>query len=400
MLIPMPSYLTHLECTFCGREYAADQLQTVCAEDARPLYPRYDLEKAATALQRAELPDRVASMWRYREVLPVRDDQSIVTLGEGWTPLLPCPRLAHQLRLERLWCKDEGQMPTGSFKARGLAMAVSRARELGVSELAIPSAGNAGGALALYAARAGLEAHVYMPADAPAANRAECVAAGAHAHLVPGLISDCGRIVRELAATRGWFDVSTLKEPYRVEGKKTMGYELAEQLGWELPDVILYPTGGGTGLVGMWKAFDEMERLGWIDGRRPRMVAVQAEGCAPIARAFHAGEEFAAPWERATTIAAGIRVPAAVADFIMLRILRASNGTAVTVTDEAMRSGMSELARAEGIFACPEGAATLAALRQLRATGWVGQEDRVVLFNTGSAYKYLELCDKELPGPP
>jgi threonine synthase len=291
-------------------------------------------------------------------------------------------------------------MPTGSFKARGLAMAVSRAKELGAEQLAIPSAGNAGGALALYAARAGMQATVFMPADVPLANRAECLAAGARAFLVHGLITDCGRQVREGAAARGWFDISTLKEPYRVEGKKTMGYEIAEQFDWQLPDVILYPTGGGTGLVGMWKAFEEMEALGWIDERRPRMVAVQAEGCAPISRAFHAGEEFATPWELAVTMAAGIRVPAAVADFIMLRILRESGGTALTVSDDEMLAGMKELASAEGIFGCPEGAATLAGLRRLRESGWVRPSDRVILFNTGSAYKYLELCDSALPAAP
>jgi threonine synthase len=393
----MAGYLTHLECTLCGREYEADRLQTVCAADGRPLYPRYDLKAAAAAVRREDLAGRPASMWRYREFLPVRDDACIVTLGEGWTPLLPCRRLGEELGLPRLWCKDEGQMPTGSFKARGLAMAVSRARELGATRLAIPSAGNAGGALALYAARAGLEANVYMPEDVPLANRAECAAAGARAFLVPGLITDCGRLVREGTPVHGWFDVSTLKEPYRVEGKKTMGYELAEQFGWELPDVILYPTGGGTGLVGMWKAFAELEAIGWIGPRRPRMVAVQAEGCAPIVRAFHSGAEFAEPWERAETMAAGIRVPAAVADFLMLRALRESGGTAVTVTDDEMRQAMRHLARSEGIFACPEGAATLAGLRRLLAAGWIRPDHRIVLFNTGSAYKYEEWWETELP---
>jgi threonine synthase len=365
-------------------------LQNLCPVDAKPLYPRYDLGALARAVRKEDLARRGASLWRYREFLPVGDDRAIVTLGEGWTPLLPCPNLAAELGMERLWSKDEGQMPTGSFKARGLAVAVSRAKELGVKELAIPSAGNAGGALALYAARAGLAAHVFMPRDVPLANRAECAAAGAAVTLVAGLITDCGQMVREGVARHGWFDVSTLKEPYRVEGKKTMGFELAEQLDWELPDVILYPTGGGTGLVGMWKAFAELEAVGWIGPRRPRMVAVQAEGCAPIARAFHAGEEFAAPWEDAATVAAGIRVPAAVADFIMLRLLRESGGTAITVSDREMRAAMAEMARAEGIFACPEGAATLAGLRHLRAAGWVRPADRVVLFNTGSGYKYLD----------
>lgn len=393
----MTSYLTHLECALCGREYDASRLQTLCEDDARPLYPRYDLKTAGAALSRGDLAGRQASMWRYRELLPVRDDRYIVTLGEGWTPLLHCARLGSELGMENLWVKDEGQMPTGSFKARGLAMAVSKAKELGATRLAIPSAGNAGGALALYAARAGMTAHVYMPKDVPLANRAECRAAGAEAYLVDGLITDCGRIVREGTPVHGWFDVSTLKEPYRVEGKKTMGYEVAEQLGWELPDVILYPTGGGTGLVGMWKAFEEMEALGWIGGRRPRMVAVQAEGCAPIVRAFAQGDQFAQPWENAATMAAGIRVPAAVGDFLMLRALRESNGTALTVSDAEMRQAMTELATREGIFACPEGAATVAALRRLREANWVGRDDRVVLFNTGSAYKYLELCDTGLP---
>lgn len=386
----MASFLTHLQCSRCGAHYPADRLQTVCPEDGRPLLPRYDLAAVAAAVRPRDLAGREASLWRYREFLPVGDDRHVVTMGEGWTPLLPCPRLGAELGLRHVWCKDEGQMPTGSFKARGLAMAVSRARELGAASLAIPSAGNAGGALALYASRAGLEAHVFMPADVPLANRAECEAAGARVTLVDGLITDCARMVREGALAHGWFDVSTLKEPYRVEGKKTMGFELAEQFGWELPDVILYPTGGGTGLVGMWKAFAELEAVGWIDARRPRMVAVQAEGCAPIARAFHAGEEYAAPWEGAATFAAGIRVPAAVADFAMLRLLRDSHGTAVTVSDAEIRAAMAEMARAEGIFPCPEGAATLAALRSLRSSGWLRPEERVVLFNTGTGYKYLE----------
>lgn len=391
------SHVTHLECTRCGRRYDADALQTLCSDCARPLYARYDLAAVGRSVTRDAFRGREASLWRYRELLPVSEATEIVTLGEGWTPLLPCRRLGARLGLEDLLVKDEGQMPTGSFKARGMAVAVTKAKELGARSLAVPSAGNAGGAMAQYGARAGLECHVFMPADVPELNRIECVAAGAKTYLVRGLITDCGKIVREGTPHRGWFDMSTLKEPYRVEGKKTMGLEIAEQLDWKLPDVILYPTGGGTGLVGMWKAFQEMEALGWIDSKRPRMVAVQSKGCAPIARAFERGDEFAEPWQNARTMAGGIRVPAAVGDFLMLRALRESGGTAVTVSDAEIESGTRLITEQEGLFVCPEGGAVVAGLRKLVASGWVGPREQVVLFNTGTGLKYPECFPVDLP---
>ena len=382
------TFLTHLECSLCGKTYDADRLWQVCPDCGRPLLARYDLD-AARRLGRERLIGPEPSLWRYRALLPVRDTAHIVTLGEGFTPLLPARRLGTELGMPHLYIKEESLNPTGSFKARGLAVAVSRARELGVRELVIPSAGNAAGAAAAYAACAGLRLHVFMPRDVPAPFLAECRALGAEVTLVDGLITDCGREARKLAQEHGWFDLSTLKEPYRLEGKKTMGYELAEQMGWDLPDVIIYPTGGGTGLVGMWKAFEEMTELGWIGDRRPRMVTVQSTGCAPIVRAFHAGEEFAAPWENAQTVAAGLRVPAAVGDFLILRALRASGGTAVAVPDGALLDGQKWLGRTEGVFACPEGGATLAALKALLDEGWIDPGERVVLFNTGSGLKYL-----------
>jgi threonine synthase len=323
--------------------------------------------------------------------MPVRDPAHRITLGEGGTPLFAAGRLGEAVGHAHVLVKDEGVNPTGSFKARGMAAAVSRAKELGATSLSVPSAGNAAGAMSAYAARAGLEAHVFMPKDVPAPFVAECRALGAHVTLVDGLISDCGRVAAAELERHGRFDVSTLKEPYRLEGKKTLGYELAEQLGWELPDVIVYPTGGGTGLVGMWKAFDEMETLGWIGSHRPRMVTVQSTGCAPIVRAFEDDEEFAAPWEGAATIADGLRVPGAVGDFLILAALRESGGTALAVPDEAMMDGANLLGRTEGIFAAPEGGATVAALRVLRERGWIASTDRVVLFNTGSGHKYAHL---------
>ncbi|MCS7283252.1 MAG: threonine synthase [Anaerolineae bacterium] len=384
----MTTLLSHLECSLCGRTYDPDRLWQTCSGCGRPLLARYDLE-AARRLGREQIIGPECSLWRYRALLPIRDKAHIVTLGEGFTPLLHARRLGAELGMPHLYIKEESLNPTGSFKARGLAVAISRALELGVRGMVIPSAGNAAGAAAAYAARAGIPLHVFMPRDVPAPFLAECRALGAEVTLVDGLITDCGREARRLAAERGWLDLSTLREPYRLEGKKTMGYELAQQMGWALPDVIIYPTGGGTGLVGMWKAFEEMVQLGWIEDRRPRMVTVQSTGCAPIVRAFHAGEEFATPWENAQTIAAGLRVPAAVGDFLILRALRESGGTAVAVSDEALLEGQRLLGRTEGIFACPEGGATVAALKALLESGWIDPSERVVLFNTGSGLKYL-----------
>jgi threonine synthase len=389
-------YLTRLECTCCGKHYDANTLQTVCIEDGKPLYARYDLDRIAATLTKEQLAQRKPNLWRYREFLPVREEANIVSLGEGFTPTLRVERLASVLGLKHLWVKDEALMPTGSFKARGMSVAVSRAVELGVKRVAVPSVGNAGGALAAYAARAGLEAYVFMPRDVPHANQIEVQEAGAHGFLVQGLITDCGAVVREGTLTMGWFDMSTLKEPYRVEGKKTMGFEIAEQFGWELPDVIIYPAGGGTGLVGMWKAFDELERLGWVTGKKPRMVCVQAEQCAPIVKAYQEGKPEAAPWKHAATIAAGIRVPAAVGDFLMLRVLRESEGAAVAVSDRELLDGVGLLARTEGIFACPEGGATVAALRRMVERGRLARDARVVLFNTGTGFKYLEAFEPKL----
>jgi threonine synthase len=383
-------HLTDLACTACAKEHDASIPQNVCTTCGKPLYPQYDLVAAARTLTKAALVTRVKSLWRYREVLPVKSDANIVTLGEGLTPLLSSPRLAARLGLTQLFIKDESLNPTQSFKARGMATAVSMARQFGLKKLAAPSAGNAAGALAAYAARAGLEAHIFMPVDTPKANVIECREMGAHVTLINGLITDCGAEVARRKAAEGWFDVSTLKEPYRVEGKKTLGYELAEQLNWTLPDVVIYPTGGGTGLVGMWKAFDEMERLGWIGPKRPRMFSVQASGCQPIVRAFHAGDKFAAEHLGATTKASGLRVPKAIGDFIMLDILRRSGGGAVAVTDGEMIACVREVGAAEGLFVAPEGAATYAALKHLIAAKAVRADESVVLFNTGAGVKYLE----------
>ena len=349
----------------------------------------YDLERASKTLTPRSLVGRVPTLWRYQEVLPVYEEANRITLGEGMTPLMRADRLGQSLGMNSLFIKDESLNPTASFKARGMAVAISMAKELGVKKLAVPSAGNAAGALAAYAAKAGIPAFIFMPKDTPVANIVECQQMGADVTLIDGLITDCGRIVGERKEAEGWFDVSTLKEPYRVEGKKTMGYELAEQFNWELPDVILYPTGGGTGLIGMWKAFDEMERMGWIGSRRPRMVTVQAEGCAPIVRAFETGATSGADIANAHTVAAGLRVPKAVGDFIMLDILRKSGGTAVSVTDEELLAAVKEIGSAEGMFVAPEGAACLPALRKLIDNGAVSLNERVVLFNTGSGLKYL-----------
>ena len=357
---------------------------------------RYDLKKASGAIAKSFLRDRAPTLWRYRELLPLENDANLVSLGEGFTPLLEAKTLARQVGVQRLWIKDEAQNPTGSFKDRGLSLAVSRAKELGVKKVAIPSAGNAGGSLSAYAARAGIEAHVFMPKDTPLANRIETQQYGAQLTLVDGLITDCGRLIAERKTAEGWFDVSTLKEPYRVEGKKTMGYEIAEQLNWSLPDVIIYPTGGGTGLIGMWKAFKEMEELGWIGSERPRMVSVQASGCAPIVKAFIEGKETADPWSQAETVASGLRVPQAAGDFLMLRALRDSNGTAVSVSDDKMLAEIPRIGRAEGIFFCPEGAACVAALRRLTQQRWIKTTDEVVIFNTASGLKYLDVIRDKL----
>jgi len=383
-------FLTHLECTACGLRHESSRLQNLCTACAKPLFAIYDLAAAGRALTREALATREKSLWRYREVLPLPADVEPVTLGEGGTPLLTANRFGKEAGLTSLWIKDESQNPTQSFKARGMAVAVSMAKHLGATKLAVPTAGNAGGALAAYAARAGLEAHIFMPSDTPRANMIECRELGAYVTLIDGLITDCGAEIAKRKATEGWFDMSTLKEPYRVEGKKTLGYELAEQLNWKLPDVILYPTGGGTGLIGMWKAFDEMEALGWIGAARPRMFSVQASGCAPIVRAFERGEATAAEFPDAQTCASGLRVPKAVGDFLMLRILRESNGGAVTVDDEEMIRITREIGRLEGLFVAPEGAACFAALKSLCAAGKIVPDESAVIFNTGSGIKYLD----------
>lgn len=383
-------YLIDLVCTKTGKSYKKDELWNL-SEAGAPLFAQYDLDAAKKALKREDLANRPPTMWRYQEVMPVENLQYCVSLGEGYTPLLQAAKLGRKIGVPNLYVKDEGGNPTGSFKARGMSAAISRAAELGARAIAIPSAGNAGGATAAYAARAGLPAYIFMPKDVPRANLVECQVLGAHVELVDGLISDCGKIVAERKEAEGWFDISTLKEPYRVEGKKTMGYELAEQFDWELPDVVLYPTGGGTGLIGMWKAFDEMEKMGWIDSKRPRMVSVQAAGCAPIVKAYESGADAAEPWVGAQTKASGLRVPAAVGDFLMLKAIRQSNGCALSVTDDELLASTSELGSALGIFAAPEGAATLAGLKKLVEQNWLKEDDRVVLFNTGTGLKYLEL---------
>jgi threonine synthase len=374
------------ECSKCGEKLAPQVAPTICPKDGGPLYVRYDLAEVRRETTRDAVNDGPKSMWRYSAVLP---DADPVTLGEGFTPMLPSRKYPNLL------IKDDGLNPTGSFKARGMSAAITMLRHFGVKKLAAPSAGNAGGALAAYAAAAGIEAHIFMPKDVPIANRLEVEASGAHLTLVDGLISDCGRMVAERKEKEGWFDVSTLKEPFRVEGKKTMGYEAVEQLGWTLPDAILYPTGGGVGLIGMWKAFQEMEELGWINkGKRPRMIALQSEGCAPIPKAFNEGKAASEMWPDAHTLAAGLRVPKAYGDFIILDIVRKSGGTAIAVSDDDIMAGVRELASSEGIFACPEGGAALAAYQQLLAKGFLRSSDRVVLFNTGSGYKYLDVFAK------
>ena len=378
-------YVTHLECSLTGESFPAGEAHGL-SPAGRPLLVRYDLDAVARAVSRAALAARPDGFWRYRELLPVRREANRISLGEVTTPLIAL-RPPEGGR-GALLVKDEGRLPTGSFKARGLALAVSMAKELGLRRLAMPTNGNAGAALAAYASRAGLESVVFCPEDTPEVNVSEIELQGAVTWRVDGLIDDCGRIVREEAQREGWFDVSTLKEPYRIEGKKTMGLELAEQLGWTLPDVVVYPTGGGTGLIGMWKAFAELRALGWLEGGLPRMVAVQAEGCAPIVRAFEAGEEHAPRWEGAHTVAAGIRVPVALGDFLILRAVRESGGFAASVSDDAILAARTEVARRDGLLLCPEGAATYAAWREARAAGRITPDERVVLFNCATGLKY------------
>ena len=385
------SYLSHLKCSGCGKEYSHHELHTFCPSCQSPLLSIYDLERVRQKVDRDEISHRKKGMWRWHELLPVLKKENQIFLGEGDTPLLSLPHLENELGLSNLYVKDESSNPTGSFKARGLAAAVSKAKELGVEKLIIPTAGNAGGAMAAYAARAGLRAHIFMPKDTPFANIEESRMAGAEVILVDGLISDAAGMAGEMARAEGWFDVSTFKEPYRVEGKKIMGYELAESFDWSLPDVIIYPTGGGTGLVGMWKAFDELEALGWLENtKRPRMVSVQADGCAPVVKAFQEGASFCDFWINAQTIASGLRVPKSFADHLILQNIYESQGTAIAVSDESILDSQRQLATMEGIFAAPEGAATLAALKELIQQGWVHPEERIVLFNTGSGLKYID----------
>jgi len=381
--------LTHLECTRCAKQYPPGQVLNLC-ECGGPLFARYDLERAAKNMRPGHLALREPTLWRYDDVLPVESPDHRVSLGEGFTPLLPARRLGAVRGLPRLFVKDESGNPTGSFKARGLSLAVSMAKALGVTDICLPSAGNAGSAAAAYAAKAGLKAHVFVPRDTPRVFVMETESYGADVRLVDGVITDAGRVCAEEAGRAGWYECATLKEPYRVEGKKTMGYELAEQMGWKLPDAILYPTGGGTGLIGMWKAFAEMESMGFVGPGRPRMYAVQAEGCAPIVKAFTEDSEDAPLWENARTLAYGIRVPKALGDFLILRALRESHGAGVTVTDEEIVQGVKDACAHEGVFMAPEGGACVAALRKLKASGQISADDTVVVFNTGTGFKYVE----------
>ncbi len=392
----MTCYVTHLEAAIDGTRLPHDRIQTL--HEGRPLWVRYDLDEVRKSVTPAKIFQREPNLWRYRELLPIPVGAMPISLGEGMTPLIAAGRLAKRLGVRHVWIKDESQLPTGSFKSRGLCMAITMANHFGVARVAIPTAGNAGGAMAAYAARAGMEAFVFMPKDTPVINQAECALAGAHTFLVSGLINDCGAIVRNGAEQMGWFDLSTLKEPYRIEGKKTMGLELAEQFGYDLPDVIVYPTGGGTGLIGMWKAFNELRELGWLQTpTMPRMVSVQSSGCAPIARAFEQGERFATPWENAATCASGLRVPAAVGDFMILDAIRESGGCAVAVDETKILAAMHEAVAMEGISICPEAAACALAIEQLAADNRIKPGERIVLFNTGAATKYLETIPRDLP---
>jgi threonine synthase len=396
----MPKTLvTHLECSLCTRNYQAGKPWNLC-ECGGPLLVRYDLPALRDTWSLDSFVSAPDSMWRYAPALPVEHESSIITLGEGMTPLLPARRTGTRIGASDLLIKDEGLNPTGSFKARGLSCAVSMCEELGIGKLAAPSAGNAASALAAYAAAAGIETHIFMPQDVPQANFIECKAYGARVTLVNGLISDCAKIVAERAPREGWFDLSTLKEPYRIEGKKTMGYEVAEQLGWELPDAIFYPTGGGVGMIGMWKAFAEMEALGWISPKRPKMISVQAEGCQPVVRAFHQGADRSQFWEGAATVASGLRVPKPLGDFLVLKAVRESGGTAIAVPDSELIDAGIQLAAEEGIFASPEGGACIAAAERLLRDGFLNHDDKIVIYNTGSGLKYLEAYSTRFPRVP
>jgi len=388
--------MTFLECSLCSRKFAAGKVHNLC-ECGGPLLVRYDLAKLRSTWNREQIASGPNSMWRYGPVLPPTRQTSIISLGEGMTPLVRTKRLGHRVGANQLWLKDEGLNPTGSFKARGLSCAVSMAVELGIHKLAIPSAGNAASAMSAYAAAAGIEAHIFMPRDVPQANFIECKAYGAHVTLVDGLISDCAKLVAAGAQREGWFDITSLKEPYRIEGKKTMGYELAEQLGWELPDAIFYPTGGGVGLIGMWKAFSEMEELGWIGAKRPKMIAVQVEGCQPVVRAFEKGAARSEFWENASTVASGLRVPKPLGDFLILKAVRESGGTAVAVSDAELLDAGIQLATEEGLFVAPEGAACVSALEKLLRSGFLEPDEKIVLYNTGSGLKYLEAYSTRFP---
>jgi threonine synthase len=388
--------ITHLECSRCSKRLEAGRPHNLC-ECGGPLLVRYDLDKVRQSWNREWIASGPSTMWRYAPVLPVSKPASIISLGEGMTPLIRADRIGEQIGARDLWIKDEGINPTGSFKARGLSCAISMCHEFGIRKVAIPSAGNAASALAAYAAAAGMEAHIFMPRDVPQSNFIECKAFGAHVTLVDGLISDCGRMVAERKDAEGWFDVSTLKEPYRIEGKKTMGYEVAEQMRWQLPDALFYPAGGGVGLIGMWKAFAELEALGWTGSKRPKMIVVQAAGCAPVVRAFERGEDQVEFWENAHTAASGLRVPKPLGDRLMLEAVRASGGTAIAVTDEEMLDAGLQLGAAEGMFAAPEGAACVAAAQKLVANGFLRADERIVLYNTGAGLKYLEAYSTRFP---
>lgn len=384
-------FLSHLECTRCGKEHDSNSVQNVCRDCAGVLFARYNLDDMTRHLSKKALQPRVRSMWRYHELLPINHESNVVTLGEGFTPILPLKKVAKPAGLKKLSMKDDGRVPTGTFKARGMASAISRCKEVGIGKVSVSTAGNAGAAMSAYAAAAGIEAHVFMPRGTPSPIRLECEVYGAHVTLVDGSISDAGRVMEQERMKNGWMDLSTMKEPYRVEGKKTMGFEIAEQFNWTLPDVIVYPTGGGTGIVGMWKAFEELEKLGWLSERRPRLVSVQSSGCAPLVRAMKEGKETCEPWENAHTIAAGLLVPKAYGDYLILKALRSSHGTAVSVSDAEMLRAMKELAKEEGVWMCPEGAATYASLPRLRQDGFLETHENILLYNTGQGLLYPEL---------